>query len=173
MSALVIGREKMFVFLGPNCKGTWFKVVPDQTEDTRYKAVIVSIRGGNAEAHKNFLRDQMRGDRNNVEQLDRWIEFLIKQEWAAVWTVGVQGRFGGAVVFHKPSGEIEVIPQPYCIGRLGDEFDAYVVQRAFNNKFQSMADNPKMDDNDIARFLLDQLEDVGALKGCVYEHEYN
>lgn len=172
MSALVIGREKMYEFLAPSCEGRWFKVIPDIEEDTRYKAVIVVLKGPDAESQKNFLRDQMREDRNTVGRLDRWIEFLVKQPWASIFTVGVSARFGGAPVFHKPSGEIEVISAPFVIAKLGDEVDGYVVQRGFDNCYRQVIDNTNGDDDEAATLILEKLVESGAIKGYVYTHEY-
>lgn len=180
MSALVIGRNQVHEFLGVSCPDTWFKVVPDEvTEDTRYRALIVVCTGPNAKANQNFLRDQIREDRNNVGRLNRWIDFLTRQNWASVFTVGVESRFGGGVVFHKPNpdgnsvGDEELISAPFCITRLGDNFDGYVIQRAFDNAFRQVVDNTNGDDDEAAQLILNQLIEAGALKGYTYVHEYH
>lgn len=171
MSALVIGRNEFFEFLAPGCKGTWFKVSVDLGAQVGYHTIIVTLKGDDAERHKNFLRDAMRGDNADLGKLNRWIEFLVLQPWATVFTIGTKERYGGAVVYHKPHGEISVMSQPYCLGRLGDDFDGYIIQRAFDNIFASVTDNGK-DDDEAAELILEKLEEAGAIFGKIFRHEY-
>lgn len=174
MSALIIGRDQTIEFLGIACKGAWFKVTPDwhERDDAQYKAVIVTFRGTDALSNQSFIRDQMREDRNLPGRLNRWIDYLKAQGNCSVFTIGVDARFGGAVCYHPPLQDVEIISAPFCIAKLGDEVDGYIVQRAFDNKFREIMEAAHITSGEAAIHILDKLIVAGALQGHHYTHEY-